>query len=128
MVARGTPARLLFSAFLALPWAVPGQGDPTAGQADPTAAIHGVVVDAETGAPVVGAEVVVSGGPSTLTGENGAWRLEDVSAGERLVHVSHIGYGAERVEVRVPTDAPVRVVLEPRAIPLDAVVVTGSRR
>src|SRR5690606_15412999 len=96
------------------------------------AVVRGRVVEAGTGAAVASAVVRVADAPgrSTLTDESGAFRLDGLEPGAYRLRVAHLGY-AEReivVEVTRAGDAVVDVVLTPRALALDALVVTAGRR
>ena len=59
---------------------------PTTGDAS------GTVTDADTGDPVSGATVSLSGGPSTTTAANGTYTLSDVDAGSFSMSVAASGY------------------------------------
>ena len=92
--------------------------------------LRGRVVDAATGEPVVGAVIRVSDGDETVSSSEGFWRFGDVGAGERVLVIEHIGYATERVRVTADAsaEAPRIIRLTPRALALDAMVVTASRR
>jgi iron complex outermembrane receptor protein len=93
--------------------------------------IAGVITDAETGAPLVGANVQVS---QTLLGSvtdvRGRFAIRQVPPGVHLLRVSYIGYHSEQARVRVRRDSTsqIQMALRPSAIPLDQVIVTGSRQ
>ena len=60
---------------------------PTAGS------IYGMISDAETGAPVSGAEVMLSpGNTTTVTGSDGNYELQNLEAGQYKLQVSAAGY------------------------------------
>ncbi len=93
--------------------------------------ISGRVTDAETGEPIAGAavEARAQGGPRGSDAE-GRFTLA-VSAGTHTVVVSIIGYGTARVDgvqVAAGGDTEVNVALRSRALMLNPVVVTVSRR
>ncbi|HET7274725.1 MAG TPA: TonB-dependent receptor [Longimicrobiaceae bacterium] len=92
--------------------------------------IRGRVLEAGTGTAVAGAVVEIEGREtrSALTGSDGWWRIAELPAGEYRLRIHHIGYSERSLEVRVPSQDEVMVTLTPKALPLDAVVVTASRR
>ncbi len=72
----------------------------------------------------------VPGSLAALSGGDGGWRVDRVAAGRYRLVVRHIGYAehARVVDVAAGEEAVLRVVLTPRPLSLDAVVVTASRR
>lgn len=110
---------------------VAAQNAPLAvGTAPAASELRGRVVDAGTGEVLAGAEIVVTGAVagSAITNERGEWRLAPLPDGEYEVRVRAIGYAQEAVRARVPRGDLLRILLTPRAVPLDAVVVTAGRR
>ncbi|MCX5766654.1 MAG: SusC/RagA family TonB-linked outer membrane protein [Gemmatimonadetes bacterium] len=110
---------------LQLTWApsvLPAQGTAVG-------AIAGVIKDARTQQPIAGATIGVEG---TLiagaTGTDGRYRLANVPTGARFVTVRRIGYTGTRSSVTVAAsrDVTLDVELQPAAISLDQVVVTGT--
>ena len=93
--------------------------------------LGGLVVDADSGAPVEGARVEWSGPSSghTTTGDDGRWASDPLPPGPYTLRVGRLGFAsAERTGVQ-PAEAPgVRFALERQALPLDALVITASRR
>lgn len=93
--------------------------------------LRGRVVDATSGAPVAGADVRVDGveGAAAISTRDGRWRIAGLSAGEHRLRVDGLGFAARTLLVTLP-DAGGRltVELQPQALPLDALVVTASRR
>lgn len=102
-------------------------GDASA-QTDP--ALRGRVLEAGSGAPVAGATVRVgdTGDVPVISAADGRWQVGRLSPGEHRVSVQHLGHTARTLTVRVPTDHELVISLTPEALPLDAVVVTASRR
>ena len=93
--------------------------------------VSGQVTDAETGEPIVGANVQArgQGGPQG-SDEEGRFSLT-VSSGTHTVIVTLIGYETARVDgvsVAPGSTAEVNVALRSRALMLNPVVVTVSRR
>lgn len=98
-------------------------------QATASGAIAGRVTDARTQQPILGATVSVD---LTLvagsTGSDGHYRLSNVPSGSRVVSVRRIGYTSERKTVTIVSgrDTTLDFELQPAAISLDQVVVTGA--
>ena len=87
-----------------------------------TLTVSGVVKDAETGEPVIGAGVLVKGTSSgTVTSLDGAFSIR-ASGGQEIV-VSSLGY--EDYTFTVKGTGPVTVLLHPSSEFLDDVVVVG---
>ena len=98
-------------------------------QATAPGVIAGRVTDARSQEPVLGATVSVDG---TLiagsTGPDGRYRLANVPSGSRAVTVRRIGFASARRTVTVVAggDTPLDVELQPAALSLDQVFVTGT--
>jgi iron complex outermembrane receptor protein len=100
-----------------------------------TGAITGRVTGSDTGQPVVSAlvEAVRAGGQvagTTLTNQDGAFRIAGLSPGTYTVRASATGYAegtSEPVQVSGGS-ASVSLALAPQAIPLNPVVVSASRK
>lgn len=93
--------------------------------------LRGRVVEAGTGAAVAGAVVQLEGPrrASVVSGPDGGWRIEALPAGAYRVRVRHPAYAERELAARVPSGGTEhRVVLTPAALPLEALVVTASRR
>ncbi len=103
-----------------------GAQSVTATQTDAVGVVFGTVTDAKVGDPLSGATVRIAGsGLSTVTNDQGAFRIRSVSPGTYELRVSFVGYAAMTKEVVVTdsTGVEVNVELMPRAQPLDEVVV-----
>jgi outer membrane receptor for ferrienterochelin and colicins len=138
-LARWRPLARGVTGVAALAFAYPCLAAAESVQADPASAtVRGVVVDAATGAPVAGAELVLDGSPADHTGRadagaDGQWRMAGVPSGSYRLTVSRLGYEHRTLDVDVPAPggaraAVIRVELVARALPLDALVVTASRK
>ncbi|HEX6940248.1 MAG TPA: TonB-dependent receptor [Longimicrobiales bacterium] len=117
--------------------------------------LRGRVVDAATGAAVVGAQIRVepgeggaerdvdggagrprgrAGSPGAgawggVSGADGAWRVGPLRPGVYVVYVEHVGYAPAERRVDLPAGGtPLELRLTPRPVPLDALVVTAGRR
>ncbi|HEX7119694.1 MAG TPA: TonB-dependent receptor [Longimicrobiales bacterium] len=100
-----------------------------------TGSITGRVTDAETGAPLAGAQVeAVAGGQvaaSGLSDENGQYRLTDLQAGTYSIVVTLVGYGTRQVDgVRVVAGGTSMqaVALTAAAFELNPIIVSASKR
>jgi len=91
--------------------------------------ITGTVVDATTKRPVRGATVILDQADrGVVTGNEGTFRLTNLSPGRHTLRVRMLGYVRVTREIAV-TDGETRVMtvaLEPNANPLEQVVVTGT--
>ena len=76
----------------------------------PAGRIVGRVVDAASGAPLIGADVVVEGTSLvTATDRTGAFQIVGVPAGEATVVIAYLGHSDERARVTVTAGQPVTV-------------------
>jgi TonB-linked SusC/RagA family outer membrane protein len=110
---------------------VPGTASATATfarmQAGP--AITGRVVDARTNQGVARATVQLDDGRiGGMTGDDGRYRIANVSVGTHTVSIRRLGYAVARQSVTVAADRPAVVdfIITPAATSLDEVVVTGT--
>lgn len=87
-------------------------------------AVHGVVVEAGTGAPVAGARVE-AGAAAAATDSAGRWTVT-VPDAARTIRIQHPGYAAATAEI--PAGGPIRIILTPRPLRMETVVATASRR
>ena len=91
-------------------------------------AISGTVTDAESLAPVAGAQVFIAGTViGTLTGPEGTYRIEGAPAGEQTVSVRLIGYRelSQTVTVQSGQVATADFAVEQTALRIQDIVVTG---
>lgn len=97
-----------------------------------TGAIVGKVTDAETGAPLSGANITIRGTfLGTASDDRGEFRLARIAPGTYTVVVSMLGYHREIFEgVQVVAGKEVRidVVLRPTILQGEQIVITASRR
>ncbi len=90
--------------------------------------VSGVVRDAETGAPVAGAEVWVSEERRTVTAADGSYRLEEIPVDwEVALRAAHPDYVERTVEFLLGENAPARQDVElVRGVPVELVAVDRS--
>ncbi|MFB6248558.1 MAG: TonB-dependent receptor [Salinibacter sp.] len=101
---------------------------PAAAQSPGT--VTGRVVNAETGRPLPGVNVVVEGtGRGASTGPEGRFSVDGLEAGPHTLRAQFVGYAPQSKEVTVPAGgvAEVQFALSPRTVGLDAVEVTARR-
>ncbi len=91
--------------------------------------IVGTVVDAETNRPIGGAEVEIDGLPATRTGQDGAYRLDDVPEGKFVLAVRRAGYVIDSRPGRAIAAESVRVDVQLRPVEktLEHMTVVPSR-
>ncbi len=91
-----------------------------------SAVIHGMVADAESGNPIVGAAIVVEGkGTGTYTDENGHFMLMNAPSPPLVLIVSMVGYETKRVDL---SDIPshLSVGLNPLAVGSQEIEIISS--
>jgi TonB-linked SusC/RagA family outer membrane protein len=92
-------------------------------------AITGRVTDVRSSQPVAGAMIEIAGTAlATTAGDDGRYRLASVPAGRHTITARRIGYSLARQAMTVAAGQPATVdfALQPSAVALDAVVVTGT--
>ena len=98
-------------------------------QAQTTGSITGRVRDVRTGLPLAGAVVTVGGTQLTGTvGQDGRYRIVNVAPGSHSLRVTQIGFGetTQTVQVSANAIATADFDLQPAAIPLEEILVTGT--
>lgn len=118
--------RVWAAAFLFLFAAAPARGQATA---TAPGVVAGTVVDARTGLPIAGAQVRLEDLHRVeLSHDDGAFEFRNVPPGAHGLIVQRIGYRMQSQPIAVSVAAPltVRIALEPVALTLTPLVVTGS--
>jgi outer membrane receptor protein involved in Fe transport len=96
-----------------------------------TGVVSGVVKDAETGAPIAGATVMLRGTPLVASSAaDGRFILSQLDAGTYFVYVAAIGYGADSVPgvtLAAGERKDVALALHRSPLELQEIVVTSSR-
>jgi len=101
------------------------------------ASLNGIVTDKTDGGPLLGATVTVR--PHDLSGralavatdKNGSYEVTNIAVGTYGVTVSFVGYSSEVLDLTIADDSDLihrDVSLTPRAIDLQTISVTASRR
>ncbi len=91
--------------------------------------LRGIVIDAETGQRMAGANVQILGTVlGTISDLQGEFVVARVPDGAHRVRISTIGYSARLIDVDLPSEAVVRVGMTQSTISLNPVVVTADRR
>lgn len=112
---------LAVAMLLAVPTGLSAQDGP--------GGVRGQVVEARTGVPIVGAQVLLQGTTrGAVTGKDGRFQVGQLQPGAYRVEVRSIGYRSAMAEVRVVPETYTNQDFELRvtAVPLDEVVVTGQ--
>jgi hypothetical protein len=98
-------------------------------------AIHGVLVDAATGRPIVGARVILVAGDgrrllATLTGVEGSFRLPAPPPGRYTLRAERVGYAAESQTIETAADGSARVqmAVRVRTVMLEGLAATARPR
>ncbi len=99
--------------------------------AAPGGAVYGHVRSESTGEPLAGAVVELVGVPGArqaIADSTGAYRVEEIPSGRRLLRARQLGYAPLEMEVVVPAGREVEldVVLRPAPVPLPALKVRGA--
>ncbi len=91
--------------------------------------ISGTVIDAESGAPLPGATVIVSGTfTGAATNSNGVYTISDLSSGEYTIEVSFIGYESVLESIMIQdADVTYDFALQPSSQALEALELFASR-
>jgi outer membrane cobalamin receptor len=92
--------------------------------------ISGEIFDADTGTPLIGANIVVVGTNYGAASDlRGRFVLSDLPPGRYRLQARMLGYRPDEVDVEVKVDVPVelRIGLEPQPIPMPEVVVSAER-
>jgi hypothetical protein len=101
---------------------------PRAGSAQ-TGTVTGRVVDAQSGAPVVSAQVTVTGTTiGTAVDSDGRFRLVNVPVSAKQIRVRGIGYQPNTTAINLTSGgtADVRIAMAASATALDAMIITGA--
>lgn len=105
------------------------------GMATHNAHIRGVVVDRATEEPISAVEIILASAADErvwagATDQRGRFRISLLPAGDYELTFRRVGYGttSESLSVGAGIEAEVRVQLSPRAVDLESIVVTTSRR
>ena len=101
---------------------------------DFTQSIRGIVTDAVTGYPLIGANVILlNSNPlvGTITNENGHFELLAIPIGRQNLEVSYVGYYNKIIPNILLTsgkEVVLQIRLEEKAIEMEEVVIKAGRR
>ena len=71
-----------------------------------TGAVHGVVVDDETGETLIGVSVLIKGTTKgTVTDLDGDFKITDLTYGKSTIQLSYVGYETQYIEVNISAAA-----------------------
>lgn len=125
-MAPGHPTHRLWTPLAAL---ILAAGPAALAQQPPAVSITGRITEAALGVPLVGATVSVEGTAlSTLTDEEGRFRLANVPPGPQVIRVIRIGYAPLRHHLIVSTEGTptLDLALAKSALQLPGLVVTAD--
>ena len=104
--------------------------------ADAQVALRGVILERDSGLPILNVELRLMDangqvGASTLTNEQGEFRLQADSAGEYSLSIRRIGYAPLRTQALALEDREemdIQITLNPEAVAVEEVTVVAERR
>ena len=108
-------------------------GSPIAAQDDSSTKsgeVVGVVVDAGTEAPLVGAFVsIVESDWGIFTNQDGRFRLGEIAIGPHSITIEHLGYTTieTKVDAAARSGEPVRLLMQPDPILLEGLEIVSDR-
>ncbi|MBC8087640.1 MAG: hypothetical protein H7Z40_10260 [Phycisphaerae bacterium] len=104
------------------------QAQQSTASAVPGMRLAGVVLTANGGLPVAGAEVRLVEGPDVRANERGEWAMLNVPVGTRMFEMRAVGYYPERLAIDVVEGrAPLRIELATLKSVLDTVKIRATR-
>lgn len=91
--------------------------------------ISGQVKDALSGNPLPDVEIVVEGTPfHAVSGDGGFFAIENLPEGEYTLQARVVGYAPKTVEhIQVKNARPLAILLHPKPLWMNPVIVTGTR-
>jgi iron complex outermembrane receptor protein len=91
------------------------------------AQVSGTVKDAETGQPLLGANITVTGtGKGTITNELGIFMLENVTPGPSELYISYLGYSSQILNIHAPVKG-LEILLKPSTLLTEEFIVSATR-
>lgn len=86
--------------------------------------VTGMVVDADTDEPIIGASVLIKGTTiGIITDIDGKYEINNIPAGSKSLQISFVGM--KTVEVPITTSSPQKIVMNPDTQVIDEVVVVA---
>lgn len=90
--------------------------------------LQGRIVNKETGRPLLGVHVLLSGTQiGTTTNDDGRFRLTDIPPGAHRIYVSKLGYESESKDTLITGSATTDFALTPQPLEMDEFVVEDER-
>ena len=87
--------------------------------------ISGKVLDATSRSPLIGANILVQEtDKGAITDLDGNFMLQNMSKGKYTLIFTSLGYGRKTVEINVPSEEKLEVLLSPSAIEIEEVIVS----
>ncbi len=97
---------------------------------EPNTKIFGKVINAETGEPLIGANIVIKGtAKGASTDSDGEFVIKNLEPGNYTIVVNYIGFikQAEKIKVIANRTVEINFELQPSLLDLNEVIVTGSQ-
>ncbi len=92
------------------------------------ATLKGTVTDAETGDPLSNINIRVQGqNIGIVTDNNGQYTIANLSPNTYILHLTHIGYTPQKIQISLQQDQQHNIALVPTLLPGDNVTVTATR-
>ncbi|PVY43839.1 iron complex outermembrane receptor protein [Pontibacter virosus] len=90
--------------------------------------LSGYVTDAVQNEALAGATVVLAGSnQATVSGPDGRFQFQNLSAGSYTLRVSYLGYGQLSRQVQLNADTELRLVLQPVSVSTEEVLISSTR-
>ncbi|WP_114748209.1 TonB-dependent receptor [Pleomorphovibrio marinus] len=90
--------------------------------------LSGTVVDAQTGEPLPGANILVEGtGRGTVSDLEGSFTLSGMEEGTKRLRISYVGYTTQRTTAILPYSGNFLIALEESTISAEEFIVTATR-
>ena len=87
--------------------------------------ISGRILDADTKKPLIGTTILVQQTEKgTITNLDGNFVIEDLSPGRYKLVISTLGYGTRIIDVTVPQQSELEILLSPSAIEIEEVIIS----
>jgi outer membrane receptor for ferrienterochelin and colicins len=89
---------------------------------------NATILDGETQEPLIGVNVFIEVlEKGNVTDSNGKVEIENLPSGKYEVQITYVGYQEEEIEVTLPQQEPLTIMLESGSEEMEAVIVTTTR-